>query len=146
MSHRLRRKPPGIVSVAAWGPWSRKQGRGGACRPDSGGSGCRRRGGSGGGDRGGRELPRGVLGAGWDGRRRLAGVLQHAGGGMARERAWKRRERDGMRRARASVSRGESILIPRLEGEGPEGRIDVQPEFRRSLMEAGGTGANFRPR
>ena len=44
------------------------------------------------------------------------------------------------------MSRGESILIPRLEGEGPEGRIDVQPEFRRSLMEAGGTGANFRPR
>ena len=74
------------------------------------------------------------------------GVQQHAGGGMARERARKRRKRDGTRRARASVSRGESILIPRLEGEGSEGRIDVQPEFRRSLMEAGGTGADFRPR
>ena len=57
-------------------------------------------------------------------------VQQHAGGSMARERARKRRKRDGTRRARASVSRWESILIPRLEGEGPEGRNDVQPEFR----------------
>ena len=36
MSHRLRRKPPGLVPIAVLGPWSRKQGRGGACRPDSG--------------------------------------------------------------------------------------------------------------
>ena len=86
-----------------------------------------------------------MLGAGWDGRRRLAGVEQGSAAGMARERTRKQRERDGTRQARASVSRGESILIPRLEGEGPEGRIDVQPEFRRSLMEAGGTGADFRP-
>ena len=28
MSHRLRRKHPGILSIASWGPWSRKQGRG----------------------------------------------------------------------------------------------------------------------
>ena len=127
-------------------PGPKNRGGGGACRPDSGEGARQRLGGSGGGDRGGRELPHGVLGAGWDGRRRLVGVEHGPAAGMARERAWKRRERDETRRARASVSRGESILIPRLEGEGPEGRIDVQPKFRRSLMEAGGTGANFLPR
>ena len=36
MSHRLCRKPPGIVSILARGPWSEKTGEGGASRPDSG--------------------------------------------------------------------------------------------------------------
>ena len=80
-------------------PSREKQGRGGACRPDSGEGARQRLGGSGGGDRGGRELPHGVLGAGWDGRRRLAGVEHGPAAGMARERARKRRERDGTRRA-----------------------------------------------
>ena len=48
------------------------------------------------------------------------GEQQLVDGGMARERARKQRERVRTRRAQASVSRGESISIPRLDGEGPE--------------------------
>ena len=48
------------------------------------------------------------------------GEQQLVDGGMARERARKQRKRVGTRRAQASVSRGESISIPRLDGEGPE--------------------------
>ena len=45
LSHGLRRKPPGIVSIAVWGPWSRKQSRGAWENADSGdGVACRRRG------------------------------------------------------------------------------------------------------
>jgi len=51
-------------------------GRGKHGRPKSSDSSRRQRGQRGGGARGACELPRGVLGVGWDGRRQLAGVEQ----------------------------------------------------------------------
>ena len=67
--------------------------------------------------------PGGVEALGGTAQRRVSaarGEQQLVDGGMARERARKQRERVRTRRAQASVSRGESISIPRLDGEGPE--------------------------
>jgi len=129
MSHRLRRKPPGLVPILVWSPWSRflEQRGSGSFVPARGGHP---------GGRGGVGKHEGHESYLWVVSLRVGGDRRGAGAGSSErrrwrrhERAWKLVERDGTWRARASASREESILAVGWWKLWPRDGVRRRPEF-----------------